>query len=263
VPRVHLVELEDLAWFPTVMRDAGVAYLRFVANAAGHPAAMQPVIESALDRSGEKEIFDLCSGGGGPAIAIADGMRESGRDVRLTLTDFFPSPGTRAAIAAQANPALRYLDEPVDATSPPPAAAGLRTFFNSFHHFRPDAARNILAGAVADRRPIAVVEVLQRHPLVILAMILAPLMSLAIVPFLRPFRVAWLPLTYVIPAIPLFIGWDGLVSSVRAYSRDELLALAAEADAQGEFEWRVEEFPLNGSPAPGIALTGVPKSRDA
>ena len=63
--RFHGVELSDLTWFPPDLREAGNAYLRFAGELFGQPEKILPVIESALDRSGEKEILDLCSGGAG------------------------------------------------------------------------------------------------------------------------------------------------------------------------------------------------------
>ncbi len=258
--RLHLLELEDQAWFPEVLRDAGVAYLRFVADLTGQPDGIRPLVESALERSGEKEILDLCSGGGGPAISIVRALWRSGRDVRLTLSDFFPSESARARVASEGDERIRYLAESVDATATPPELAGLRTFFNAFHHFRPEAATRILAGAVADGRPIVAVEVLQRRIPVLIGICFSVFVVPFVVPFLRPFRLAWIPFTYLIPAIPLLVLWDGLVSTLRIHDRDELLGMTAAADPDGEFDWRVEEVPLPPAPVPGIALTGIPKS---
>ena len=66
-----------------------------------------------------------------------------------------------------------------------------------------------------------------------LGILFSPLVTLLVVPFLRPFRWAWIPLTYLIPIIPLFIVWDGLVSCLRCYNQDELLALTQAAGQSG------------------------------
>jgi hypothetical protein len=60
--RIHALELEDQSWMPEVMREAGMAYLCFMAGKLGMTERIRPIIEDVLARSGEKEILDLCSG---------------------------------------------------------------------------------------------------------------------------------------------------------------------------------------------------------
>ena len=69
---MHLVELEDLPWFPAILRDGGTAYLEFAARMAGHAQLLAPVLERALRTTGAHQIVDLCSGGGGPVRGLAD-----------------------------------------------------------------------------------------------------------------------------------------------------------------------------------------------
>lgn len=256
--RIHAMELEDQPWFPSVLRDAGVAILRLAAERTGQAAAIRPVIERALDNSGEHQILDLCSGGGGPIVAIAEELGRAGREVHVTMTDRFPSESALARLRAEAG-WIEYEPESIDATAVPAERPGLRTICNAFHHFRPAMATRILGGAIAAGRPIVVVEVLQRRWLALLGMMLLPFATLVSVPWLRPFRWSWLVLTYVVPLIPLFVMWDGTISTLRVYTRDELLALAAAADPERTFEWTVEEIAMRPSPVPGLALIGIPK----
>ena len=138
--RVHGFELEDQAWFPAVLRDAGTAFLRFGAERIGQARAIRPVIEQVLDLSGTSQIVDLCSGGGGPSVAIARSLRAAGSDVRVTMTDLYPSAGARARVARDGDDLIVYDPAPVDATEVPAEHTGLRTMFNAFHHFRPEQA---------------------------------------------------------------------------------------------------------------------------
>ncbi len=250
--RIHAFELEDQPWFPRILRDAGTAFLRFAAERGKHAEAMRPIVEDALDRGGATEIVDLCSGGGGPIVGIAAAMRARGRHVAVTLTDLYPS-----ATARELDDGVTYLGEPVDATAVPRDRRGLRTVCNAFHHFRPPLATRILANAVDAGQPIAIVEVAQRRWLALFLMLFIPIVAVFSVPFLRPFRLAWIPLTLV-PIIPLFIWWDGTISMLRAYDRDELLAMARAADPDRRFDWRVHDIALPGSPLRGISLVGVP-----
>ncbi len=156
--RVHLVELEDLPWFPRLLRDAGTAYLEFAARMSGHSALLAPELERVLRASGAKQVVDLCSGGGGPVVAIAEELARRGERVEVTLTDFYPNLPAFERIRASSDGRVSFRAEPVDATRVPAELAGLRTIFNAFHHFRPASAARILGAAADARQPIAVFE---------------------------------------------------------------------------------------------------------
>lgn len=257
--RIHALELEDQPWMPRVLREAGMAYLRLAAERLGAAEAIRPVIETALARSGEEEILDLCSGGGGPVLAVAEALRDGGHTVRVTLSDRYPDPGAAELVEASGIEGLRYEPTSIDALDVPAERRGMRTLFNAFHHLRPEQARAVLASAVEGGRPIAVVEILQRRPLAVIGMLFSPIVALLAVPFLRPFRWSWIPMTYLVPVIPLFIMWDGIVSAFRVYTPDELREMTREVDPDGRFDWTIEEIPLPPQPIPGLALFGMPK----
>jgi hypothetical protein len=242
-----------------MLREVAMTFLRHASVEVGHVDTIRPIVERALDRSGEKVLLDLCSGGGGPVIPIADALARSGRPIDVTLTDIYPSAEARE-VATEAGVVLHYEPRPVDARAVPPGARGLRTVINAFHHFRPPDAVRILTSAVEGRRAITIIEVARRSPLTALAVLGTPIHVLLTLPRLRPFRLAWLPFTYLLPVIPLSIGWDAFISCLRCYSREELLAMAREADPEQTYDWVVEEPSLLG-PLKAIALTGISKQR--
>ena len=140
-------------------------------------------------------------------------------------------------------------------------AQDLRTIFNALHHFRPADARKILQDAVDAGVPVASFEMVGRHPLYIVGLSFSWLMALVLVPFLRPFRPSWLVFTYLVPVIPLFILWDGMVSAFRTYSPEELQALVAELEGADAYEWEIGAEPLGGGPpAPVTYLIGTPRA---
>ena len=75
-------------------------------------------------------------------------------------------------------------------------------------------------------------------------MLIVPLLVLLVTPFVRPFSLARLLLTYLVPVLPLLILWDGIVSCLRTYRPDELLALTAGLDGH---RWRATELRQRGS----------------
>ncbi len=153
---------------------------------------------------------------------------------------------------------MEFEPEPVDATAVPRELDGFRTLWNAFHHFRPDAARRILADAVAARRPIAVFEVVSRELLPLLGLLLSPLNVLVAMPFVRPRRWSWLFFTYVVPVIPLFVLWDGVVSWLRIYSERELRELVSGIDARA-WRWDIGRVRLGRAPAHATYLIGMPE----
>lgn len=260
--RIHLFELEDQPWLPRLVRDAGTAYLELAARLSGHAEAIVPVLREALEASGEREILDLCSGGTGPLPAALDQLAEiSGIETSATLSDLYPNREAFAR-ASQQHPRVTARLEPLDAAQVPAELPGLRTLFNGFHHFRPADARRILADAARRRRSILAVEVLARHPLALSVVVVAPILSLLALPFLRPFRWGWLPLTYLVPVIPLFIAWDGFVSCLRCYSPAELQQLTESVGAE-DYEWRIGSLRTPGAPFSSTTLLGTPRPPDS
>lgn len=256
--RLQLVELEDLSGFPAVLRDGGTAYLELAERMSGHGRMLVEPLLRLLDATGETRILDLCSGGGGPAATLADELAKRGRKVSVTLSDRYPNMPAFARAAANSQGEVRAHPEPVDATAVPPELPGVRTIWNAFHHFPPDAARRILADAVARRRPIAVFEVVSRELPMLLGLLLSPLMVTLTLPFWRPFRWSWLLWTWLIPVMQLFVLWDGVVSWLRIYSEDELRALVKDLDAP-DWTWEIGKIQLGNAPLHGTYLVGWPK----
>jgi len=255
--RMHLVELEDLAWFPAVLRDGGTAYLEFAIRVSGHAKALVPTIAAALERTGSADIVDLCSGGGGPVRIIVDELARAGTPVSARLTDFFPNLRAFARAAEGSQGRITFEKTAIDAAEVPARLTGFRTLFNAFHHFRPADARRILADAAHAGRPIGVFEVVSREALPLLGLLTAPLAVILTVPFWRPFRWSWLLWTWLVPVMPLFILWDGVVSWLRIYSVEELRELVADIDAPG-YTWDIGTIKLGDAPAHATYLIGRP-----
>ncbi len=255
--RLQLVELEDLDWFPKILRDGGTAYLEFVVRKSGHAALLAPTVQRTLEATGQTRIVDLCSGGAGPTRVVSETLEAAGLPVDVVLSDRFPNTVALAHAAAESRGRISVSPTPVDATRVPATLTGLRTIFNAFHHFPPDLARRILADAVAARQPIAVFEVVSREPLMLLALLFSPVSVTLTLPFWRPFRWPWLLWTWLIPVMQAFVLWDGLVSWLRIYSVDELRALVATIPSP-DWEWEIGTIRLGDAPAHATYLIGRP-----
>ena len=217
-----------------------------------HLLALGPLTR-ALDDSAAERIVDLCSGAGGPLVPILREWAAEGRTVSAVLTDLYP----HADIAGTAAGLFRYRNEPVDATDVPPDLIGLRTLFNGLHHFPPRQAKAVLADAVRAGQPVAVFEVADRTLLAIAPLVFVPLFVLLMTPFIRPFRWSRLFWTYVIPVLPLAILFDGVVSYLRAYTPEELLAMAYEVEPH-TYRWQAGYQTIPKMPGRMTYLTGIP-----
>ena len=240
--RVHLLELEDQAWFPRVIRDLATDYLQFIQERLRLDRAIAPVIRRVMDQSGTARIVDLCSGGSGPLLLLVRDLADEGVPVQVTMTDLYPNVPAFEKIASQSNGRIGFERASIDARAVPPGLPGLRTIFNGFHHLRPEDARSVLHAAAAARQPIAIFEVSERSARALIPIaLLTPLFVWLATPFMRPFlwrRLFW---TYLLPAVPFTCWFDGIVSQLRAYTPDELRALC---EGAAPMRWEAGQIPI-------------------
>lgn len=245
--RAHLVELEDLPWVPAAVRDGGTDLLDFFFGKLGFYREAVDAVARALAASGGTHIVDLCSGGGGGVLYALDELRKRGHaDLQVLLTDRHPNDAARAR--AERVSGVRYHAEAVDASQVPASLPGLRTMFGALHHFRPEEVTALLSGAVASRTQLAFVDVaasplVRRLPAPVVLLASVPnalvllLLPFLLVPFVKPFRLSRVALTYLVPLIPLLFAWDGTVSAYRAYTPNELLELARAVPGGEGYQW--------------------------
>ncbi len=255
LPRIHLFELGDQPWFPPAIRDFSTDYLRFLETRFALHEPVVPLLKAALEQSGSSRIVDLCSGAGGPVLALYEALAADGILVHVTLTDRYPNLEAFRCLSALHPTGIAYAPGPVDATRVPAGLPGLRTMFNAFHHFAPESARSVLAAAVVAREPIGIFEIPERALSAILPLLLTPLFVAIATPFIRPFRWSRLLWTYVLPLVPLTCLWDGLVSQFRAYTAAELMELTR---GLTDYGWQAERVRIGGMPGHVTYLLGMP-----
>ncbi len=235
--RLQLVELHELRWFPPLWRDLLTDLMSFFARRFRPYATIADRLHDAMLRCAEERILDLCSGAAEPVLTVQEELASRGVNVSVTVTDLYPNQEVFHRLEASRQPRVRCLYQSVDAVRVPNDLPGFRTFFSAFHHFRPEKAAAILADCVRRGRGIGIFEYTERSllrwgPLILLM----PALVWAATPFIRPRSVARLLWTYLIPVVPLVAAWDALVSVLRSYLPDELLALARAVDER-QYNW--------------------------
>jgi hypothetical protein len=260
--RIHLIEIHDQEWCPRTLRNGETDYLQFVIATAKGYAPIVPILAGALQRSGTRQVLDLCSGAAGPWLWLQPVLAERGLSVSVCLTDKYPNPEVLGESSVFTQQSISYHPSSVDAMRVPEELTGFRTMFSAFHHFRPEQAHAVLADAMQKRQSIAVFEGTRRSVLALSQMLLVPIMVLLMTPFIRPFRWSRLLWTYPLPVLPLVALFDGLVSCLRTYSVEDLRDLTAGLGRNG-YRWEIGAVKTNAGLVTITYLIGVPNENAA
>lgn len=258
-PRLHLFELEDLPWFPRTIRDLATDYLHFMETTFALHRPVVPLLRDAVQQSGSTRVVDLCSGGGGPTLALHKALIADGLTISFTLTDKYPNVAAFRSLAAAHPEGISYVEDSVDATDVPRELVGFRTMFNAFHHFAPAAGRAVLQSAVDAAQPIGVFEIPERTIAMTIPLLFTPLYVAVATPFIRPFQWRRLLWTYLLPLVPLTCWWDGIVSELRAYTVPELKELTR--GLGDDYDWQAGRVRIVATPGHVTFLIGIPKGR--
>jgi|GEM_PF-195405 len=215
-----------------------------------------PIIKKGLLKSKSNHIIDLGSGGGGGLIELNKRLIKDHPNLKITLTDYYPNIPAFEFTKKKANN-FNYLKTPIDARSVPKELIGLRTQFLSLHHFKPEEAKKILQNAIDSKSSIAVFEAQERSIPSILAMLFSPISVLLTTPLIKPFKIGRIVFTYLIPIVPLFVLWDGLVSAFRTYSVKEMKALVKSLEGNEFYDWDIDR--LKSGPGVILYLLGTKK----
>ena len=243
--RIQLFEFGDQPWLPSWIRDAITEHLaRLFMSEAAEPVhvAITEQLAPVLARSGETHILDLCSGAGGPFPAVLPRLDERlGQRATVTLTDLYPNRSLLAARRGERD-SIAAERSPVDARSVPQDMPGLRTMFNAVHHFPPVQVAEILRSATHGTQPIVVIEPYERRSLLALRLAVGGLRGGW--RDARRYRGRAVRVAGIHVLLPVTLGWDGAVSVLRAYTANELLAVAEHAGASPDISWRAETVAL-------------------
>lgn len=257
--RIHFFEWEDQPWFPELFRSFITDHLVFHARRLFLPLA--PKLSETLKTTGNTKIVDLCSGSGGPLpVLLSECSDTLNLKVTATLTDLYPNIETLEQTKVKSDGAIDYQAESINAMNCPDSLKGMRTLFTALHHFRPDDAKKILADAVNKRVAIGAFEIQERN---IFKLLITPIIiflsAFILTPFVGRMTFSRFVFTYLIPLMPFFYTWDGVVSCLRTYYPKELDELTIGLHCEG-YRWESGKIPATGYIGPYniTYLIGVP-----
>ncbi len=261
IGRMHLFEFNDSDWCPRVIRESITEALGWSLITGGIYSALVAPFELFLNYSGSKVLLDMCSGSGEPAVFLAKALQRRGdRRPRFILTDLMPSVTAQKRLCASRSADVSWVGRPVDALSPGQLPFhDARTFFSSFHHFKPQEARSLLKQAADAGKAVFVAEPFTTTP-----SSFRPLFKLGRRAYIHAATgsgrsAARLLFTMVVPLIPIMGLWDGLVSQGRCYGGSELMDMGASA-APG-YHWEFHEVPYGRDGGCLSVFWGAPQRR--
>lgn len=231
--RWNCKELHENSHCPEVLRDGMTSFLSFFAIHSKIFHAAYPKIIDMLNQLKENRIVDICAGGGLCSLRMLQKLQsimERG-DLNLTLTDLYPNK-LWPKIQALGGPALRVVNEPVDARDSFTNLKGLHLMFAALHHFSPTEIVELLEAAVDNEQSLACFDYFQRDfKMEILLVFCAPILLFCTSFLVYPFSWKRLFFTYIIPALPIMLMIDTFISRQRSYLVSELEQIIAQVDS--------------------------------
>ena len=255
--RIHLFEFEDLSWFPSLIRNYMTDYLQFTTNKFDFYVGVLDVLKKGVSKTENNTIVDLASGGGGGWLKLSEHLKTELPNTKVILSDFYPNINAFRYNVNKIGGHFSFNENSVDALAVPSDLKGFRTMFLSFHHFKPKQAQQILQNAVNAGQPIAIFEAQERTISKFIQFFFSPIFVLLMTPMIQPFRLGRIVFTYLLPLVPFFVWWDGLVSVLRTYSVDEMKEMTKNLEKGDTFDWEIAK--IKSGPAEVQYLIGTPR----
>lgn len=215
--RVQFIELQDLPWLPSILRDGVTDYLQFLLKVFNVYKPSIEIISKITESTQSQNIVDLCSGSGGPLVGLSKELN----NYNIVLTDLYPNYTTWNFIKAN-NHNIDYINQSTNALEAKINENSIVTMYTSFHHFKDEDAQKIISNCIKNNSTIAIFEFVQRDLISLLLVLPSPIFMFFLIPFVRPFSFSRIIFTYLIPLIPIITLWDIIVTVLRIRNKQEL-----------------------------------------
>jgi hypothetical protein len=219
-----------------------------------------PALAGFIEKTGSRSYLECCAGSGQVMELLVSGLpKRLVRDREFILSDLNPLPEFVEQVNASTDSSIRYTEIPVDATRIPGDLDYPRIFINSFHHFPPETAGEIIKSGMQAGQGLIILEYVRHSLLGYVSMLAGSLTILLTLPFVvKPRDLPLMAvLTYLLPLFPLMFLWDGVVSCLRVYRPKDLSAMIAEENIPADITSSTKRSLLY--PAGVLAVTIMPR----
>lgn len=232
VPRFQFFEFNDQSWLPKVFRDSFNDTIAFTHTAyRPYARSVKDIAEWAKRGKQVNAVLDLGSAGGEHVASVVRVAQRAAVPLpKFILSDLYPAPSYWKFFRDKLGQgSIGFIDYSVDALSVPSGLPRYWTIFEMFHHLSPDTARRFLEEFTQKADGLCIAEFFQRRSLYCLLMVILAFLPNMLVPFFaQRFSFGKLFLTTIIPIVPLMVLFDGIVSVLRTYTKDEIIAMLPE-----------------------------------
>jgi len=150
----------------------------------------------------------------------------------------FPNTAAYESLKLRSHSNIDYCSYPLDALQMNNDIYGCRTMFSAIHHFEQEEVALILRNNLKGKNAIGIFDSGDKHIGTIAGILLFhPILFFLCTLIIRPFKLNRIIFTYLIPIIPIYTIWDGVVSILRLYGPDELMEIAKHEDKTSLYDW--------------------------
>lgn len=231
--RIHLFEFTDQSWLKGSAREAFMDCIDVIHHIARPYKGLAAKIKECADHAKSDSILDTCSGGGEQLRFILDDAHSQVVEIpKIIASDLFPQTEQyRGIIDTHGEHMFDYITSSVDLLDKTTHEDyRFMSLFTALHHFRPVEVRDIFKSAIETKDAVFVAEFTERTFInAIGPIIFAPMFLIAPLFSRRPTFLKII-FTTIVPVIPLMVVFDGLVSTFRSYTVEEIEELFLEAE---------------------------------
>ena len=223
---MFLKELEDYPWFPAYLRKMQLEYVGWISVQL---KLYRPVLDE-MKKIPNKNWTDLASGSGWPAFYL---QKNASHQIHYTLSDLYPE-----SVSNEVKKQTEVELEPLNLIDLQPETGKQYSLFNAFHHFTSEQQKQLINKMKEAKASCIIAEVLEPTWICFLqvtlaAFIIQPLTAWAI----KPFSIARIITTYLIPIQLITVAWDGWLSVLKSKTVKQYKKILAEfADHQYSIE---------------------------
>ena len=265
--RLELFEFEDFNWLASNIRTGATNLIMVLHRVIGTSEVLSSLLLQIKSKVDFTQIVDMGSGSGGPMLDTIQKVNKKlpeDAQISLLLSDLYPNEKTISDINRLNLPNIKYHSKSVNALKLDEIPKGLKTMIASFHHMKPQVAKQILEKAEKSGEPFLIYEIAQNNVPVLAWWLLLPIslliliiMSLFMTPFVKPLKFQQLLFTYIIPVIPLVYAWDGQASLMRTYTFDDVRELLGNR-TNTNYEWEMADAKKENGKKAGYYVLGYP-----
>lgn len=261
--KILTYEFNDSPQCPTFIRESILEVLgKSIRDAKVYEALAPRFIQFCQDAK-VQTVLEFGAGSGESTAIFLDAVLGTGETPpRIYISDLFPMATVMAKTCATHPDTLIPLQGSVDLRNPPESPGhDMRMVLSAFHHCDAEMARQFLKKGQEQGVAVFIAEPFTKSLQAFFPLFLHGFTSLARNGVLSSrMRLAKFICTFLLPLIPLCLLWDGLISMVRMYSKDDFAEMVGSLpDVDLPYDWQYEEVqvPLGGTAS---LFTGRPRS---